>query len=51
VTFRRTPLPRSKTEIIHGDARLTAFINTADFLEDDDSLEEEIPEPDEGQCQ
>jgi hypothetical protein len=45
--------PRSKTEVIHGDGRLTTFINAADFLQDEDEIKDEIPEPpdDEGQCQ
>jgi hypothetical protein len=44
--------PKPHMQLIDGDARLTAFIDAADFLEEEDSIEEEIPEPpDEGQCQ
>lgn len=50
--MRRRPIPRSKTDIIRGDAHLTAFIDINAFLEDVDFPEEEIPDPpDEGQCQ
>jgi hypothetical protein len=49
---RFRPIPRSKTETIHGDAHLTVFIDINAFLKEEDSPEEEIPErPDEGQCQ
>ena len=47
--------PKSHTQLIQGDARLTTIIDPFSFLADEDffdSDEEEIPEsPDEGQCQ
>ena len=55
--------PRSKTEIIHGDARLTAFIDAAEFTDEEAeqiALEQRMLEaewrhfpdpPDEGQAQ